>query len=35
MPGSMRTRRTSKFAMSARMRSGMLAFADPPGSSSR
>ncbi|MCI49182.1 hypothetical protein A2U01_0070425, partial [Trifolium medium] len=35
LPGSTSTRRTSKLAMSARMRRGMLAFADPPGSFSR
>ncbi|MCI75513.1 hypothetical protein A2U01_0096782, partial [Trifolium medium] len=35
LPGSTSTRRTSKLTMSARMRRGMLAFADPPGSSSR
>ncbi|MCI89395.1 hypothetical protein A2U01_0110683, partial [Trifolium medium] len=34
LPGSTSTRRTSKFTMSARMRRGMLVFADPPGSSS-
>ncbi|MCI82184.1 hypothetical protein A2U01_0103458 [Trifolium medium] len=33
--GSTRTRRTLKLAMYARMRKGMLALADPPGSSSR
>ncbi|MCI63024.1 hypothetical protein A2U01_0084281 [Trifolium medium] len=35
LPGSTRTRRTSKLAMSARMRRGILVFADPQGSSSR
>ncbi|MCI55750.1 hypothetical protein A2U01_0077001, partial [Trifolium medium] len=32
--GSTRTRRTLKLAMSARMRRGIWALAEPPGSSS-